>query len=83
MIVEIQAKFACDDCGTEFFVNLDPGYYPPDEWSVCDVAEDSIRAGLTYEDATDDKGFKSGSVESDGRHYCNRCTKRRDANDAT
>lgn len=76
MIVEIRAKFACDDCGTEFTVPLDPGYDPPDGWSVMDVAEDSIRAGLHYEDGTDDLD-KIGSIE-DSHHYCSRCTKRRD-----
>lgn len=76
MIIEIKAKFSCDDCGTEFFVSLDPGYAPPGEWTVFDVAVDTIRAGLTYEDATDDK-YGSGSVEEE-RHYCARCTKKMD-----
>ena len=82
MIVEIKAKFACDDCGTEFFVPLDPAYEPPAGWSVFAVAEDSVRAGTDYEDATDDLPVGSGSVE-DGRHYCARCTKISDAKYAT
>ena len=83
MIVEIKAKFACDDCGTEFLVPLDPAYEPPVGWSIFAVAEDAIRAGRGYEDATDQaSGICSfGSVE-DSRHYCARCTKRRDAVDA-
>lgn len=80
MIQHIEAQFSCDDCGTEFTVKLDPAYIPPTSptsWSIFDVAEDAIRAGLTYEDATDDLG-KIGSVSKSGRHYCNRCTKKHD-----
>jgi hypothetical protein len=78
VIIEIEAKFACDDCGTEFLVPLDPGYSPPDGWAVMGVAEDSVRAGLHYRDGTDGRGG-IGSVGEDGRHYCARCTRRRDA----
>ena len=77
MILEIKAKFECDDCGTEFFVPLDPVSTCPPGWSMFDMAVDSIRGGLGYEDATDDLPVGSGSVEDDDRHYCNRCTKRR------
>lgn len=79
MIVEIEAKFACDDCGTEFIVRLDPGYDPPGDWTVMDVAEDAVRAGLWYEDATGGFPQGSGCVGDDGRHYCQRCTKKMDA----
>lgn len=77
MIVEIKAKFSCDDCGTEFFVGMDPAYEPPAGWSVFAIAEDAIRKGDSYEDATDALiGY--GSVGSDGRHYCTRCTNKRE-----
>lgn len=75
MIVEIEAKFACDDCGTEFIAPLDPAYIPPRGWSVFAVAEDSIRSGIGYRDGTEDLPVGSGSVGPDGRHYCARCTR--------
>lgn len=79
MIVEVKAKFACDDCGTEFFVRLDPAYDPPGDWTVFDVAVDQIRGGLWYEDGNEDPiETGSGSVEEE-RHYCARCTRKRDA----
>lgn len=77
MIVDIEAKFSCDDCGTEFMVRLDPAYEPPNGWSVHAVAEDSVRQGLNYRDGTD-VVYGSGSVDGDGRHYCHQCTQRRD-----
>lgn len=80
MIVEIEAKFACDDCGTEFLVEIDPAYVAPAGWSTFAIAEDVIRGGLTYRDGVETEGG-TGSVE-DGRHYCARCTKRRDRSDA-
>ncbi len=83
MIVEIEAKFACDDCGTEFTVPVDPAKVAPAGWSMFAVAEDFIRGGMGYRDATDDVPVGSGSVGDDGRHYCARCTKRYDAIPAT
>lgn len=80
MIVNIEAKFACDNCGTEFFTPLDPAKVPLSEWSLFDVAEDSIRAGFGYYDGhDDDRGIGSGSVGGDGRHYCARCTRKYDS----
>ena len=79
MIVEIEAKFACDDCGTEFFAPLDPACVPPAGWSIFAVAEDSVRGGIGYSDARDDEGvIGSGSVGYDGRHYCAKCTRKYD-----
>lgn len=79
MILEIKAKYACDDCGTEFFVPLDPAYEAPANWPVIAVADDAIRGGQGYEDAHENPTGKSGSVGPDGRHYCSRCTDRNDA----
>mgnify|MGYP003520882636 FL=1 len=80
MIVEIEAKFSCDDCGTEFIVTIDPAYVPPKEWSVFSIAEDAVRLGTTYRDGRDgDRSLAdSGSVDGDGRHYCAKCTRKRD-----
>lgn len=78
MIVEIEAKFSCDDCGTEFIVTLDPAYDPPSEWTLFDVAVDAVRAGSHYRDGFDDPiETGCGSVDEE-RHYCARCTKQRD-----
>lgn len=81
MIIEVTAKFACDDCGTEFLIHLDPAYEPLHGWSVFEVAVDAIRQGNpgTYEDGIDrTTPLGSGSVD-DERHYCEPCTKKRDA----
>jgi hypothetical protein len=80
VIVEIEAKFSCDDCGTEFMVTLDPAYEPPSGWSIHAVAEDAIRQGLSYRDAQD-VHFGLGLVGDDGRHYCDGCRKPRDESD--
>ncbi len=62
MIIEIIAKFQCDECGEFFSTTLDPGYDPPEDWCVIDVAEDSLR------------GFGKHKVGADGQHYCEQCT---------
>jgi hypothetical protein len=81
MICHVKAMFACDDCGTEFIVSLEPAYEPPAGWSVFAVAEDAIRGGQGYEDGVEGSmpgPWSSGSVGDDGRHYCDRCTRKRD-----
>lgn len=81
MLVEIEAKFSCDECGTEFFVTLEPSYCPRAGLSVFAVAEDAIRGGTTYVDymeLKDDDERGTGSVGDDGRHYCRRCTRQND-----
>jgi len=80
MLVEIKAKFSCDDCGTEFLVDLEPAYEPLAGISVFAIAEDAIRGG-SYEDAVDvvQGPWRSGSVGDDGRHYCAECTLKHDA----
>ncbi len=78
MIIEIEAKFSCDDCGTEFFAPLDPAYDVPSGWSVMAVAEDAVRGGIGYSDGTERPYNGSGSVGYDGRHYCARCTRKYD-----
>lgn len=76
MLCQIKAMFACDDCGTEFTIEIDPPYEPPARWSMFDVAEDFIRRGGNYEDGTEVVGG-FGSVDGDGRHYCDRCSGRK------
>jgi hypothetical protein len=76
-LVEITAKFACDDCGTEFIVGLEPPYVPPPEWSVFAVAENAIRRGESYEDGTEATDGL-GAVDDNGRHYCDRCRRKMD-----
>ena len=78
MILAIEAKFSCDDCGTEFFQPIDPASIAPAGWSMFDVAEDFVRGGIGYRDGTDD-WTGSGSIGDDGRHYCARCTRGYDA----
>lgn len=61
------------------FENREPVEYATlaEALNECSLANmDSIRAGLHYEDGTDDLD-KIGSIE-DSHHYCSRCTKRRD-----
>lgn len=77
MLVEIEAKFSCDDCGTEFIVRLDPAAVPEFGWTLFEEAEDAIRAGSEYRDGFERPGA-IGSVD-DGRHYCDRCTLKHDS----
>lgn len=80
MIVDIKAKFSCDECGTEFIVSIDPPYEPPAGWSMFDVAEDAIRGGQDYEDGHEPQSDYIGSVQDD-RHLCGRCTRKADQED--
>lgn len=81
MIVEIEAKFSCDDCGTEFFAPIDPAKIAPAGWSMLAIAEDFVRGGIGYTDGSDTGSdfIGSGSVGDDGRHYCAKCTRHYDA----
>lgn len=63
-LLEIKATFSCDECGTVFAVGLDAAYCPPTNWSLMDVAEDQVRAGLQ-------------SVQ-DNKHLCRKCTMKAD-----
>lgn len=79
MIIEVKAKFACDDCGTEFFVPLDHAYEFPQGWSVFEAAEDAIRGGIGYEDATENTQPAYAGCVDGCRHYCAACTRKIDA----
>jgi hypothetical protein len=57
-------------------IEIDPPYEPPARWSMFAVAEDFIRRGGNYEDGTEVVGGL-GSVDGDGRHYCDRCSGRK------
>lgn len=79
MIIEIKAKFSCDDCGTEFFIKLDPAFNTKAEaWTLMDVAEDFISSSYfdSYEDGTDRDYEGYASIEGE-RHLCCRCTEKR------
>jgi len=75
MLKSIKATFNCDCCGKDFTVRVDPAYVPPVNWSLYDIAEDSIRGGNGYE-GPGDKGYW-GSVEGD-KQLCAECTKKGD-----
>lgn len=72
----ILATIACDSCGAEFRVELDPAYNPPAGWSIWDVAVDAVRGGVEAD------GTGSTSVQ-DGEMLCSSCTKERDEQRAT
>lgn len=76
MIVKVEAKFSCDECGAQFTLALDPAYSPPGGWSVFDIAEDAIRSGRQYSDET---GVICGlgGVDGDSMHYCDSCNSKR------
>jgi hypothetical protein len=73
VIVEIKAKFSCDECGTEFVVSMDPSFSAPPDLTLFDLAEDAISSGRDYEDGHEPSMGYTGSVD-DGRHLCGRCT---------
>jgi hypothetical protein len=79
VIIEITAKFACDDCGTEFTVSIDPAEPIPALWSLFEVAEDACAGGRNYRDAKHPV-LESGVSSVDGsRHLCHECTLTNDA----
>jgi hypothetical protein len=75
MLLNIKAKFKCDECGNEFIVTIDPACEPPAGWTVFEVAEDAVRGGVTYED---ERGGDVSSVQNE-LHLCSQCTRRHDA----
>ena len=68
MIIEISAKFECDDCGDIFYARLDPAYTPARCLSVFALAEDAIRSDQ----------FSTGCV-IDERHLCKACVIEKEA----
>lgn len=72
MIIAIKAKFACDQCGEEFSVSIDPASIGAPGWSVFEIAEDAIRGGIGYEDGAPHEPGKVGAVEGN-RHLCKEC----------
>lgn len=79
MIVDIEAKFACDVCGTEFVVKIDPAAKSFGDGAIMELAEDFIRRGDSYRDGFEDVPCTGGSVGDDGSHFCQRCTKKIDS----
>lgn len=70
-LVNVTAKFECDECSRMMEVWLDESYTPPNGWSVFDIAEDRLRGGCGI-------GLAMTSVQND-RHLCAACTKTEDA----
>ncbi len=75
MIVNVEALFECDECGTRFKVGIDPADNTPLEpMSMLEIAESAIMGGLSYQDDAGTPG--PGSVDGIN-HYCHLCTKER------
>lgn len=69
MLINIQATFACDECGDKFVVKLDPAStFIHDNWSLFDEAEDAVRGGVFVVPTGDPT-----SVQDD-EHLCGACT---------
>lgn len=75
-LIHIRAHFECDECGKQFSVGIAADYVPPAKWSMFDVAEDSVRGSLDYEEKGWDGGLCS-SVQNE-KHLCKDCTKKAD-----
>lgn len=71
MLQKVQAHFVCDTCSKAFAVRIDSAVRPRAGWSVFEIAEDAIRAGLDYEDENPIPGG-FGAVDN-GNHYCVQC----------
>lgn len=74
MLINIQATFACDECGDKFVVKLDPAStFIHDNWSLFDEATDAVAGGVAVEPMDDPT-----SVQND-KHLCGACTAKADA----
>lgn len=69
----VVAFWECDQCGTEFSVELDPARVPPRKWSVFELAEDAARGACCYE-CKEDKG-RYGSAVRGGLVLCGSCAR--------
>lgn len=54
MILEIRARFECDDCGMRFSVGLDPAHVPAPGASIFEVAEEAVRKMILGDDCPDE-----------------------------
>lgn len=75
MLVDIKAKFRCDECDWEFTVALDPA----DRQAGCaimEVVEERLCSGAGYEDGVSEWG-ESGDAK-DGVHLCAKCDRERE-----
>jgi hypothetical protein len=75
-LIHIRAHFDCDECGKQFSVGIAADYVPPEKWSMFDVAEDSVRGSVDYEE----KGWDGGLCSSvqNNKHLCKDCTRKAD-----
>lgn len=74
----LRAHFACDECGTQFSVEMEASYQPPSSWSLFDCAVDAVRGSNGYEEARNKDILGFSSVQDD-KHLCAACTEKVDA----
>lgn len=74
-IVLIAATIECDGCGGEFRVSMDVTRKIPENFSLHELAEDALAAGVIH-DARTAACQNTSSMCSirDGRHLCPACT---------
>lgn len=74
-VKSIEAVIRCDNCGTEFRMDVDPARNVPFKWSMWDVAVDAIRGGhLAGMVGLSSLLVGSPSVQAD-LHLCVKCTR--------
>lgn len=73
MLLDIKARFACDRCGCQFWIDLAPADCMPEDSSLFEYAENEIRrcALAAYSDELG--GSVGGSVQGD-KQLCQTCT---------
>jgi hypothetical protein len=71
-VVKIEAVIACDGCGRELRLELDPANKPPSGWALFDCAEDAVRGSVGAM-----AGPNSSSVQG-GLMLCGICTRKID-----
>lgn len=75
MILEIIAKFSCDECGGRITVGLEPSQKLPEGWCILDEAVDRVRGGLSEEGLV--------SAKDDDTVLCPTCTNKADETGGT
>jgi hypothetical protein len=74
----VRACWQCDGCGKNFVVEIDPGWKPPAEWDIDDIAKDAVRGGEVVE-MTKHGTIKFGIVGSSSIQHdmvlCRDCTR--------
>lgn len=68
---KITAKFACDECGKFFLVEMDPAGRVENYETLFDYAEDELRGGCGV--AIEDGTYQLCSIQND-KYLCHDCT---------